>query len=601
MVLGLLMVSAVLCGGDISWKAYFYNEANTRSFAVYQPDKGEITLPSGEKVKGGPCAFDGGVLDLDALAPGGTNRAVLEGVFKSENARSAWIGMGCKVFAVTFNGENVYNFLQKGLGNDYDPVTADDHVFKVNVRKGENRIVIQTYRTNWLLDFCYGVKQRAPWRLCFSEKKDYTPSRAALAHPPVFTRPEKGGIMVTFITETPIPAGMDYRPVGSDSWKRVWDLKGGIVLRESSRIHRIQLEDLIPGRDYEYRLVLLEPPGGMDGFKRSLWSKRKYREVLLPTGRLHCGAADEFSFFLFGDTQLSLSEGCKTVAQRKVLLDSMRATEHYRKADFLVHIGDLTSYSHFIEQSMFTEFFDDFSPAPGGADRSWVYVRGNHEINGLGSEEWFDYFAPEGGDGYYSFTRGGAMFIVLDCGDFPNDPVCGESGPLIFRQELMRRQEKWLMALRNTPEYRNARFRIILCHTEPMLATDGVSRDVAKLVKPLLEDRTPEGMIHLWLAGHTHYYWRVNRDSDKLLAENVVRKKPDNPVSPVTFVTTDGPKSSSRKPDFSYLYVQVGKEAVTVQAYDEKGSFRDAFSVDRTGRVFDEKISEELKIHSLKK
>ncbi len=589
--LAVLFMSVVVCAESISWKVYFYNEANDRNFAVYQPENGAISLPGGKVVRGVECKFVGDALDLDAIAPEGTNRAVLEGMFNCDKARSTWLGIGCKVFSVDLNGSNIYEFLKKGLGNDYEPVTSNDHIFPAKFAKGDNRIVIQTYRTNWLLDFCYGVEQRAKWRLCFKEQADYRPTKAKLAHPALFTRPENGGVMVTFITESPVPAGIDYRKLGDKDWTRAWDLAGNVVLREASRVHRIQLEDFLPETDYEYRIVMLEPPAGLDGARRALWFKRKYKEVYSPVKVFRNGDRRNFSFILFGDTQLSLSNGCKTVAQREAILDAMRASTHYMTADFIVHVGDVTSYSHNIEKEMFTEFFDGFAPKGNEPDRAWVYLRGNHETNGLGSEEWFDFFAPEGKGNFYSFMRGNVFFIVLDCGDFPEDPTRCENGPLIFRKELMRRQEKWLQALKETPDFRNAKFRVILCHTEPMLAQDSISKDILRITRPLLD----EGKIQLWLAGHVHYYWRMNKGSSKLLTMFNCKKKPAMPKSPVTFVTIDGPKSSSKKPDLSYLHVKASDDSLSIEAYDENGVQLDAFKVNQNGDVFDEKSSPAIK------
>ena len=49
-----------------------------------------------------------------------------------------------------------------------------------------------------------------------------------------------------------------------------------------------------------------------------------------------------------------------------------------------------------IGKTLFGDFFDLF--ARPEKPIQWVYVRGNHEVNGIGAEDWFDYLMDISGD-----------------------------------------------------------------------------------------------------------------------------------------------------------------------------------------------------------
>ena len=148
---------------------------------------------------------------------------------------------------------------------------------------------------------------------------------------------------------------------GDKEWLREYDLAGELILREKSRVHQVKITGIAGWGDIEYRLVLLEPPAGMDGLRRPMHSPRAYKEVFTPVKTLSNPDKKEFSFLLFGDTQLSFNKNCQSVEQRRAFLKKMRSFPEYKKADFLVHIGDTDSYIHDIEKYLLTDMFDDFA------------------------------------------------------------------------------------------------------------------------------------------------------------------------------------------------------------------------------------------------
>ncbi len=567
-----------------NWNAYYYDNPRNRPPYEVLPVSGRLRLPDGSVTDSRKIQIEKDVIDLDA-ACGKHGSAVLESVFESDSERTMQLGIGGAAFSVFVNGKKVYDFRQYGLGNDYSPVSADDHIFPIALHKGSNTVVVHTDRTNRNLDFVYGADRENPWRIAIADRSGHRPFRAALAHPELLLRPDMGSVMVSFITVDPVPAGIDYRKRGGREWIRTYDLAGDLILRENSRSHRIRLCDLEPGTEYEYRIVLLEPPSGRDGFRRPLWTDRIYREVFMPERCFRTFSPDNFRFAVIGDTQLSLSGSCKTAKQRAEFMKKFRELPLFKSADFIVHVGDMDSYAHDMEKSYFSDFFDQFAPRAGETVKPWVYVRGNHEPDGMAAEAWFDHFAMPGESGYYAFRHGSVFFLVLDCGDFGSRPLNGFNGPILDMAALMSRQKKWIERVRKSAEFKSAHFRIILAHTEPQYSDDAVSANVRRLTADLLKDRSAEGRIHLWIGGHIHEYRRAAEDSSDISAFRPLAHPAALGKAPVSWVTVDAPKEDSAKPDFSYLDVEVGKDELAVTAVDENGKKLESFSVDAAGKL----------------
>ena len=573
----LLFSAVILCSAElpIRWEAWF---CNMDEKAYNKP----VVIPQG---KADLLELSEKTLNLDKAAAG-RNTVILRNFIESEKDQTLWLGMGCKIFALQLNGKLIYDFRIYGLGNDIEFVSAKDHIIPLELKKGRNEIVLSLRRTHWRQDFCYGKDRRIRWDIALKLLKDYQPVKAELAHPEMVYRPGNDSVTFMFVTASPVPAAVEYRPVGSDKWLREYDAAGDLILREKSRIHRIRIEGIAAWGDLEYRIVLLEPPAGRDGFKHPLWTDRLYKEVFMPVKILRRPDSKKFSLFLFGDTQLSLSESCKTVAQRDEYIRKMRSLDEYKNADIMVHIGDMDSYAHTIEKTLLTNFFDKFAPAAGEKLKPWLLVRGNHETNGLAAEEWFDYFQMPEDKNYYTAQIGDVLFIVLDCSDISKvDRFNAFNGPLLNTSAFMEKQTRWLAGVRKSEAFRKARFRVVMVHSDPHIENSQLTANIRKVTGDMLEDQTPEGLIHLWLAGHVHYYWRAARGSNKILAARPYKNIPALPMAPVNYLTVDGPKSSSADPDFSYASVTFTPEHIHVKTVDPNGKILDEFTVDRKGKL----------------
>ncbi|MBQ9772045.1 MAG: metallophosphoesterase [Lentisphaeria bacterium] len=572
------------------WDYWFWSPDDK----LFQKVNSPAQLKSQSNILSGKFEIPAAGVDFNKSAKG-WEAAMVRGYIHAEKPQTMWLGVGCRIFSLALNGKVIYDLRNKGLGNDYDPVTAEDHIIMLPLKAGKNEIVITTKRTNFLMDYCYGANRKINWNLVLKEHKNYHPVKAELAHPEVVLRPGNGSFLFSFMTKVPVPAGIDYRVKGTKQWTRAWDLAGEIIFREKSRIHRIRINNIPAGKDLEYRIVLLEPPAGLQGMRRAMWTKIQFKEILLPVKTLRNPDRKEFAFFVFGDTQLSISTTCRTVADRKKFMQRMRSLPEYKNSDFVVLIGDLDSYMHDMEKTYLTDFFDDFKTGSNEIVKPWVFVRGNHELDGLAAEEWFDFFQMPEDKSYYAFKLGDVLLIALDCGDFFHHiNYTAHCGPLLDLNNLFKRQQDWLKKLQKTEMFRTAKYRIILSHSEPQISKRVIENGIRNMTLPLLKDDSDESRIHLWIAGHVHRYWRARKGSKTVVSRTPI-KKPALKVSPVNWVSLDGPKGDSSDPNFSYLWVKVSENRIYAKAIDENGNKLDEFVIDLKGTFKELFRAKELK------
>lgn len=591
----ILLLLTLLTGAAVSaelpkqWDAWF----TKNSEASYL--KG-LKIPAASPQK---IALSEKALNLDTLADG-RDTALVRGFVQSAKAERIWLGVGCKIFALKLNGKLVYDFRKYGLGNDIAHVAVDNHIIPLELKAGNNEIIFELRRTHRLQDYCYGKDRKILWELAVKIHKDYQPVKAALKHPEMVLRPDQESLMFMFVTTAAIPAGVDYRRKGDKVWQRQYDTVGDLVLRENTPVHRVRIEGIGDWQEIEYRLVLLEPPAGRDGFKHPLWASRVYKEVYMPVKTIVNFNRKDLQVFFFADTQISLSRNCITVAQRDAFMEKMRSLAEYKNAHVIGHLGDLDSYFHEIEKPLLTDLFDKFAPGAGEKIRPWLLVRGNHETNGLAAEKWFDYFQMPDDKSFYTAKLGDVLFIVLDCGDISkNDPLDAFNGPLLDLGNLFRKQQQWLNKVRRSEEFRNARFRVVLSHSEPQIEKSIVANNIRKLTGEMLADNSDNGRIHLWLAGHVHRYWRAARGAKTLVSRVPRSKAPALAEAPVNWFSLDGPKGNSSKPDFSYVSLKFSDKAVRVTALDEDGRKLDEFSVDVKGNLREIYLDKSLKKYPL--
>ena len=110
-----------------------------------------------------------------------------------------------------------------------------------------------------------------------------------------------------------------------------------------------------------------------------------------------------------------------------------------------------------------------------------------------------NYFPTPTGMPYYAIKRGPVFFIFLDGGeDKPDD--CIEYYGTAFGDDYRAEQAKWLESVVKSDEFKNAAYRIVVCHIPPVGDTWHGPQHAKKLWLPILN----KCGIALMLCGHLH-------------------------------------------------------------------------------------------------
>ena len=582
------------------WKwQYFLDDHLPEDLVFYEKISGDtFILPDGRKIKGenfippDPCE---GVLNsflppMDKMP----KRAVFTASFTAPEEKKLLFGFGLNGYWVLmFNGKILMD--ARKTGNNEMPVAFTNHTRELDVKKGENQLVFVVFNLSYLLYSFRVIGER--------EALD-------LQYMPFVTFPdaEENAVTITFSGNAVSPAGVDYRIAGEKEWIRKYDNLGGQI-RHDRKVHCIRLQDLLPGKEYEYRAVLLD-------------DKRNWEEVFSPPESFFTPVKKgDFSFLVTADLQ-------KT-AQRGKFLEDLLGENSPFKPDFFAFCGDLFWTSNF-DLCVMDEFIVPYREITKNR-LPLVMVRGNHEIYGKDSNRYFEYFSPPypGREGYYMFRWGEVCFIVLDfCDDAPRMPA-PSTRQYHDAAPYLEEESKWLKNAVRSSMCQEAKYRIILAHGVPVGDhTIYMPENIRKIIDPLFAGKDPAVKIHLWLGGHTHrpmrsipgknaFYCTLPVEKfvkdfslvkdlphfthpDGLPPEKFVKKGSLLPVGDKYYfpvVVTGGPNLLfPENMQFTAIEVKVTEENLVVKSFDRDLKEFDAFSIAPDGSITELGRVEEYKL-----
>ncbi|NMA46059.1 MAG: hypothetical protein GX945_05815 [Lentisphaerae bacterium] len=412
---------------------------------------------------------------------------------------------------------------------------------------------------------------------------------AWLEHGPWLSYPDVGAISVGFVTGGGrVGAGVDYRRRDSEEdWQRVWDSRGGQLQNQQPQ-HLIRLQGLTPGETYEYRIVLVNPTKKQFN-DRSFPKEREFRApqlTLLADDRFHFQVFDnapgDYSFAFTADLQFSNDV-------RKRMLTNYHERGDMAKSRFYVILGDALNDINVFERDYVAGVIKH-AVGLGASSQPWLFVRGNHEWRGLDAPRWLDFLPAPTGKSFFSFRCGDAYYIVLDSGeDRPAAAMTHHfSGNNVTEMAYLTEQRDWLAELVTHKEFLDAKYRIVLCHSAPCTHNGKfMTQNLEMIVGEQFKGREPRHRIHLWLAGHTHFYSRSVPCSNEFYAFVAPQRKlysGSDYAFPV--VTTDGPGFAGTL-DTSCISVAVSADKLSVTARDEQGAVFDRCDILPDGSVVD--------------
>lgn len=253
-------------------------------------------------------------------------------------------------------------------------------------------------------------------------------------------------VTVLWTTDAPCLGRVRWGEIGAEPRETAEELP--------ARKHRVVLEGLIPGKEYEYRICSGEEEG----------DPHRFRPAVRP--------GTPFSFVVYGDTR---SDG----------ETHRRVTEAIRKERplFLLHTGDL------VARGGTSRLWDDFfAEARDLLAESPLYpTLGNHEDD---ADDYFDAFELPGTERWYSFDVGDAHFIALDS----NKAWLASS-----------RQREFLT--RDLEEHATSPWVFAYFHHPPYSTTKKMSRDLeALLLRATLLPPLERFRVTAVFNGHNHNY-----------------------------------------------------------------------------------------------
>jgi len=524
-----------------------------------------ITLPDGSSVPGKAFEFaDSGMVDMLEILPErpkALSRFILTADFCADSAGSLVIGFAADWYwTLRANGKLLQD--ARKSGNSEYPVAPTNHLQTIDFCAGRNQIVLDVICGNRAVDVACKIMD-IPGKLCLQYKPFVS-----------FPDSSENAVSVIFSGNYPSVAAVDYRLQGTEEWQRVYDNIGG-QMRHDRSVHHIRLRNLQPASVYEYRAVLVD-------------RSRVLCDVL----------PDEICTFRTapssGDFRFSVTADLQDPASRTDYLKGLLGSNNTFKPDFFAFCGDLLWTSDF-ELSVMDEFIVPYREITDNK-LPLVMVRGNHEIYGVDSNRYFDYFtSPEPGrEAYYMFRWGKVCFIVLD--------FCDDDGwiePPSTRQfhnfePYIAEQAAWLKNAVNLPMCRDAEFRIVLAHGIPVGdAQKYMPGHVRQVIDPVFGGKDPQVQIHLWLGGHIHRPFRSiplqNACYSMLPPSEFQGKEPMEKVGvnynfPV--VITGGPtRKLGDNMQFTSIDVEVTGDKLTVHSCDRYQQEFDCFAISKDGVV----------------
>lgn len=180
------------------------------------------------------------------------------------------------------------------------------------------------------------------------------------------------------------------------------------------------------------------------------------------------------------------------------------------------------------------------------SNKPFFYTRGNHETRGGGACSLDKYINTPTGKYYYSFSYGNTHIVVLDCGEDKPDNNQEYFG--LADYDNYRSQEAlWLAKEVQSPEFKNAKFRVVCIHMPIVLSFDGKQfqghgiKDCSEKFAPLLN----KSRVDLLLCGHTHAYTIVRPTKGKTNFPIIVGGAPfsDKNINKTTYTLVEINKS----------------------------------------------------------
>ena len=574
-----ILTALILFGGISCWATEYLQPEISRFWLGRLADASPETAI---KIQ----ADNDGFLDLMPLVnnqPSPDKEVILEGTLYSDKAGFVLLGFGADWWcSIKINGEEIYSNLRpwenySGAGGNQDaPISKTNQIIKVWLAEGNNELIMQVRSGSNGCSAAIAVLPPEPEYLARVAKgvqiDHYFPAEPKILVPPFPTNSSlnEDELIINFQTEGRIACGVRYREVGQSDWQTVYELLGHQI-RTDRDWHRLVLRDLKPDTEYEYQIIMHNPQS-----YEPVLDTEVYRVKTLPS------KGNAVSFFVISDTQY-------TDSPRQDYMAGYRKNSPLDNAQMVIHLGDI--YNWFSPLNI----PDIVLPLCMNGNKfvPYIQIRGNHEYRGTDPGGFFRYFGTENEQSYFAFTAGDAIFIVLDTGE-DNPPMKGSTNMLFAQDSLLAAERAWLEELIVSPEFKEAKFKIVFSHAAPHMDGSYISGFARRLTDGIFTGSNPSAPISLWMAGHVHFYARTNPENP---AECYARlnSAPDGALMPPStqfpLILMEGPGFVA---DTCASFITIDGDTLELTAFDEKGRIFDRVKISPDGKIIESAPGKEL-------
>lgn len=515
------------------------NDLTADNAAVLRYEDKVMVLDNGKKIPAVKLQKNGELLDFRTVCSDkNINIAAAVTAVYADKPGTMRVGAGADWwFECYCNGRFV--FANPASGNGFWPPKSDQYIFDIPLRDGRNDVV-------FLVKGGAGAWQLAVAEHPEIENPDLPPSarvESKILYGPYLTNPGTTQISISYVVQGRQPLELLYRKKGNKKWLKKQILVGG-QLNDFAPVMRFDITGLQPDTAYEYKVLRRLPP-----------EFRAFEESKVREFKTFSDKPQEFSFWLVGDTHLTKRGKLERVGKL------MQKRPELAKADMFVHLGDFASYIDNFKQEVFASCLKLIPH-----EQKIVTMRGNHEFDGAEARHYLTYLGSMENRSYQAFTAGNVFFIVLDSGHHlpktSNNPYQRYTA-LNELDTLIEEQQQWLEKVVQSPEFAQAKYRIVLAHSAVHSHKDSFNYIVPrlqKMVSKFFKGNPARYPIHLWFAGHVHKYIAAP------------------PAKDWQFPTLTVGGGSSQKPfPGAAFFVQVKKGRIYVEAIDSDGNTHDKF------------------------
>lgn len=279
---------------------------------------------------------------------------------------------------------------------------------------------------------------------------------------------------------------------------RFFDSTNGV--KNVSELHAVRITGLKPGTSYRYRIYSQEV------------LERKGEEIVY-------GNVAAPSIYDKRSLKFTTNDRNKPATSFVMLNDIHGNTDYipkllnnagFKETDMIIYNGDMMNWL-MDEEDLFKGFMD-VTVDLFATHKPMYYARGNHETRGLFAASFQHYFSPKEPHLYFLLRQGPVCFIFLDTGeDKPDSDI--EYHGITDYDNYRTEQAKWLSEIVKSPDFLDAKFKVVIAHMPPLPDQDlwhGQGEVLEKFI-PILND----AQVDVMLSGHLHQYFN-NKPTDKV-------------------------------------------------------------------------------------